>query len=556
MNMDLSILIPAKNEEFLVKTVEDILSNIEGKTEVIVVLDGYERELPVLPNDPRVRVIKNDVSLGQRGATNQACRLSEAKYIMKADAHCAFDKGFDVKMIADMQDNWTMIPVMRNLHAFDWVCPEGHRRYQGPSGPCTECNAPTKKDVVWIAKTNPQSTSYCFDETPHFQYFNDFKKRPEANPKLNGDLTESMSIQGSCFMLTRDKYWELNISDEAFGSWGSQGIEVACKTWLSGGRVVVNHKTWYAHMFRTQGGDFGFPYDNPGRKVESAKKFAKELFFDNKWDKQIRPLSWLIERFWPIPGWTDEMRAKIKAWPLQNGIVEPVEAADGVKRGIIYYTDNKLKWSIAKVCRDQIKSIGLPIVSCTLKKSDMGKNIVLKAERSYLTMFRQILTALEASTADIIYFCEHDVLYHPSHFDFIPTDKNTFYYNGNYWFLRLDDGFAVHYNVSPLSGLCGFREQLITHFKERVKMIEEIGFSYNMGFEPMTHGRIDWKTKYKCEIYQSEVADVDISHGSNVTKKRWTQEEFRRKPTFWEEGRCPEWAKSLVCKMIKCKGKD
>lgn len=47
-----------------------------------------------------------------------------------------------------------------------------------------------------------------------------------------------------------------------------------------------------------------------------AKKTARELFFDNKWEKQIYPLSWLIEKFWPVPGWTEEARAKIKAWPL------------------------------------------------------------------------------------------------------------------------------------------------------------------------------------------------------------------------------------------------
>jgi hypothetical protein len=82
-------------------------------------------------------------------------------------------------------------------------------------------------------------------------------------------------------MLTRDKYWELNICDEeTFGSWGSQGIEVAVKTWLSGGRVLVNHRTYYAHMFRTQGGDFSFPYQISGRQVAAAKAQAKEVFFN------------------------------------------------------------------------------------------------------------------------------------------------------------------------------------------------------------------------------------------------------------------------------------
>ena len=122
-----------------------------------------------------------------------------------------------------------------------------------------------------------------------------------------------MSLQGSFFMLTREKYWELNICDsDTFGSWGSQGIEVACKTWLSGGRVVVNHDTWYAHLFRTKGGDFGFPYPNSGSKAQKAKKLAKDIFFNNKWDKAIRPLSWLVEKFWPVKGWSDEDLANLK----------------------------------------------------------------------------------------------------------------------------------------------------------------------------------------------------------------------------------------------------
>ena len=161
----------------------------------------------------------------------------------------------------DMQDDWTMVPIMRNLHVFDWVCPNGHRRYQSPSGVCKECGEPTEMDIVWFAKPSPQSTAYRFDRDLQFQYWGDYKKRQV------GDLVDTMSLQGSCFMVTRDKYFELNLCDEQHGSWGQQGTEVAAKTWLSGGRVVVNKKTWYAHMFRTQGGDFGFPYPLSGSEV-------------------------------------------------------------------------------------------------------------------------------------------------------------------------------------------------------------------------------------------------------------------------------------------------
>lgn len=317
MSYDLSIVIPARNEEFLSQTVDSIIKHAEAKTEIIVVLDGQWPVVPLVTH-PMLKIVFLPESIGQRAATNLAVRVAQGKYIMKVDAHCDFDQGFDRKLIADIQDDWVMVPVMRNLHVFDWVCSDGHRRYQGKSGPCVQCGKPTTKDIVWIPKKNPQSRSYCFDAEPHFQYFNDYIKRPEYKEMEKAGLTETMSLQGSCFMVTRRKYRELNLCDEKFGSWGSQGIEVACKMWLSGGRVVVNHKTWYGHLFRTQGGDFGFPYEQKGSQVDHAKKYAKDLFFNNKWDKQVKPLSWLVEKFWPVSGWKDEDLAKLKQAPWPN----------------------------------------------------------------------------------------------------------------------------------------------------------------------------------------------------------------------------------------------
>lgn len=311
---DLSILIPSRCEMFLVRTIEDILQHIEADTEVIAVLDGAWAEPPI-PQHERVNLIYVPESIGQRAATNLACKLSKAKYVMKVDAHCSFDKGFDRKMLEafkEVGDNVTMVPTMRNLWAFDWKCYKcGWKKYQGPTPlKCEQCGDTKhmRRKMTWIGKERPQSNSYCFDAEPHFQYFREFNKRPEGQ----GDLTETMSLQGSCFMLTREKYWELDICGEEFGSWGNQGIETACKTWLSGGRVMVNHKTWYAHMFRTQGGDFGFPYKLSGNEVQRTKKKVKDLFFNNKWPKQTYPMSWLVEKFWPVPGWTQEALDNLK----------------------------------------------------------------------------------------------------------------------------------------------------------------------------------------------------------------------------------------------------
>jgi len=311
LKYDISIIIPSRNEMFLQRTIEDILNKRSGKTEVIAVLDGAWADPPV-KDHPDVTLIHHSRSIGQRAACNEAALLSRAKYIIKCDAHCGFDKGFDVKLLEDIRDDWTMVPVMRNLWAFNWVCEDGHERYQGPSGPCTTCGKETKRDYKWIGKHNPQSDSYSFNSEPRFMYFKAYRKRPEYKEGLKIGLTETMSLQGSFFMMSRDKYWELNICDENFGSWGSQGLEVAIKTWLSGGKCMVSHKTWYAHMFRTQGGDFGFPYPQSDRKVKQNRDYARDRFINNKWNGAVRPLHWLLERFWPVPEWTEEKLNELK----------------------------------------------------------------------------------------------------------------------------------------------------------------------------------------------------------------------------------------------------
>ena len=85
--MDLSIIIPARNETFLSRTVDDILAHKEADTEIIAVCDGAWPDPPVV-DDPRVHLIYHPQSIGQRAATNEAAKMSQAKYIMKCDAHC------------------------------------------------------------------------------------------------------------------------------------------------------------------------------------------------------------------------------------------------------------------------------------------------------------------------------------------------------------------------------------------------------------------------------------------------------------------------------------
>ena len=555
---DLSVIIIGRNEEFFGITVEDVLKNIRGKTEIIAIVDGYDIPVPPIPTDPRLKLIKNEVSIGQRAAINQAVKLSTAKYVMKTDAHVAFDEGFDVKMVETFKetgDNVTMIPTLYNLHAYDWKCKKcGVQWYQGLipdhckvmegkhqiNNPNCDNTTDFEKVIVWKPRLNRKSEYYRFDTTLHFQYHGDRKRLPSASD----DIVETMSAQGSCFMLTREKYWELNICDENWGSWGQQGTEVACKTWLSGGRLVTNRKTWYSHMFRTQGGSFGFPYPISSKQQENTRKISREVFFNNKWEKQVLPLSWLIDKFKPLPDWHEENGKMVLDMVNKKGKEFEMGIPSQPTKGIVYYTDSQLDSKIAEPVRQTLKKIsnekGIPIVCSSLKKMNFGdKNIHFPSMRKgYLAMFKQILAALENSAADIIFFTEHDVLYHPSHFDFTPPDKNTYYYNQNVWFLRLPDGHALHYDVNQLSGLCAYRDVLITHFRERYEMVKQefekglpeadfVKYVRNIGFEPMTHNRIDWKNKFKVETWKSEYPNVDIKHGANATGQRWNKDQYR-----------------------------
>src|SRR3990167_10890223 len=153
---------------FISNTVADILKNKRGKTEIIVGLDGAWAD-PGIPDHPDVRIVYVSESRGQRGMTNTLAKLSKAKYISKSDAHCAFDEGFDVKLMDAIKghNEWTVVPIMRNLHAFDWKCMQcGKRTYQGPTPTtrkafqeCEDCHnkdvAKFKRKILWYPKPSP-----------------------------------------------------------------------------------------------------------------------------------------------------------------------------------------------------------------------------------------------------------------------------------------------------------------------------------------------------------------------------------------------------------------
>ena len=369
--MELSVIIASRNEEFLQNTIDDILSNIEGNTEIIVILDGYW-PVPGVIDNPRLTIIHHTESIGQRAAINEGVRLSKAQYIMKCDAHCSFDKGFDVKLMADCKPDWTVIPRMYNLHAFDWVCECGKRQYQGPKPTC-KCGKEMKKEIVWKPRLNRRTDFAMFDNELKFQYWRGYESRKEAK----GDIADVMSFVGACFFMERKRYWELDGLDEKHGSWGQMGTEISCKSWLSGGRQVVNKKTWFAHMFRTQK-DFSFPYPIKFSDQEAARKYSKNVWLNDRWPKAKYPLKWMIDKFAPVPTWDAKTPTLSVIIPARNekylqktidDIMENFETDFEIIIGLDDY-DAKLKENPRVIIYRSDKRVGMrPMINILAKKA-------------------------------------------------------------------------------------------------------------------------------------------------------------------------------------------
>lgn len=530
MGFDLSVLVPARNEyyydlDLLGHTVTNVLENSSERTEVIVVGDGSWPLKPLTPH-PRLTLIHHNKSIGQRAATNEAARLSRAKCVMKLDAHCAVGKDFDTILMRDMRPDWTVVPLQYNLLAFEWKCKKcGWIKDQSPKpATCAKCNSQFLKQVViWKprdgqeGRRNTPTHSWRFDSNMEFQYWGQYasdeayckKHKIPFRPEAQGDIHDTMSLLGACWMMERERYWELDGLDEKMGSWGQMGTEIACKTWLSGGELKVNKKTWFAHFFRV--GGIGFPYPDGGRK-ERAMARCREIWLKDQWPKAKYPLKWLIDKFAPVPDWPN---------------TKPTKAA-------IYYTCNSHDQTLELAARNHLKAAtnGHEIGCVSLKRTDFGDwNIVVDREKSGTTMHYQILEGLRRSTADYVFLCESDVLYHPTHFHFTPPREDTFYYNTNVWRVRWADGHAVRTdNLQQVSGICASRKLLLEHYRKRIEMIERNGGKFDvkqMAYEPGTRSKFGDE---KIANWESEFPNIDITgHGATLTTPHFSIDSFRNK---------------------------
>lgn len=282
-----SVVIPSRNEQFLYKTVNDVLQKATGEIEVIVVLEGYWPPTEEIINNPRVTYLHNPEPVGMRTAINSGVAISKGSHIMKLDAHCMVDEGFDEKLKADCQDHWIVVPRRKRLDAENWVISDTH-----------------KIDIDYEYLKHPSKTGLKGD------IWNELSIKRSSK---EFEIDDKMTFQGSCYFMSR-KHWDWlgGLSNEGYGSFIREAQEIGLKTWLghSEGRVVVNKKTWYAHLHK--GTKYGRGYFLNKKETQKGNAYCDDFWFNNRWDKRIHNISWLIEKFWPVPTWTDEMMKELK----------------------------------------------------------------------------------------------------------------------------------------------------------------------------------------------------------------------------------------------------
>jgi len=257
----LSIIITSYRDKYLQKTIDDIRKNAKGDIEIVVVLDGYEDEIT-----GATTILRNKEKMGLRYGVNLGVAASHGDYILKCDAHCMFDEGFDIKLLSDIEDNWVVVPRRYKLDTDKWII-------------CEDDSKPIDYEKLIISKPD----RICGQEWSS-----------RAKERKDILIDEDVVFQGSCWLMSR-KHWDWlgGLQEEGYGTFTQEPIEIALKTWLGGGKVMVNKKTWYAHQHRK----FGRTHKMSASEVAAGNSYSRDFWLNNRWDKRVHDLEWLLERF-------------------------------------------------------------------------------------------------------------------------------------------------------------------------------------------------------------------------------------------------------------------
>lgn len=254
--MKLSIVIPSVNDPYLQKTVDGIRKSAKSEYEIIVVFDGFDGAIK------NAKTVYSKERLGLRKTVNKGVEVSNGDYILKSDEHCMFDDGFDTKLLSNIEDNWIVVPSRHELDVENWKVIDN-----------------SQIDYERLVINNPDKIGGA-------------KWMSQARKRRNVSIDETMVFQGSCYLMSRKHWnWLGGLQEEGYGPFAQEAIELALKTWLGGGKVMVNKTTWYAHKHRKFRRVIS-PYG-----VSKGNKYSQDYWLNNRWEGRVHDLNWLMRRF-------------------------------------------------------------------------------------------------------------------------------------------------------------------------------------------------------------------------------------------------------------------
>jgi hypothetical protein len=283
-----SVVLPAREEPFLQRTVDDLFAKAAGDIEVIAVLDGWSSVPPPLKTHPKLRIIQWATVRGLRPAINAGMAMATGEYVMKLDAHCAVSPGFDEVLQRACDDNCIVVPTKYSLQTETW----------GPRGDPWQHFYLTYPWSLEINHVGLQD-KVC-SRAVHARYAHETP------------LAEIVTFQGSAWLM-RKTHWDKRIGpmDAEHYYYAQEPTEIGCRTWLGSGRVLVHKEAWYAHLWKGSGNRRGFPR----MKLPWARAHAwsADYWFHDRWRERVHDFKFIVEKFWDvlkeqgeIGGWPDD----------------------------------------------------------------------------------------------------------------------------------------------------------------------------------------------------------------------------------------------------------
>ena len=301
-----SIIIAARNELYLNPTIENILKNSEDETEVIVVMDGYwPRELP--KEDKRLILVHRERQ-GMKASINSAVQMCSGQYILKIDAHCIISEGFDhvLKQNCDKDDVVTIRRYSLNPDTWDIKRDKDFVDYEYLRFPYELENKAVHGSRVGIHAEN-------------------WKERTIS--RIDRLIDNQPTFQGSFYFMHKEHFVKRieGLDEKGFGTFVGEAQQIGLKTWLGGGRCLINKKLWYSHLWKGKPyreahlKEIGTPYTRIGQKeLKASNAFCVDYFMHDRWKDRKHNLEWLIDKF-DMPTWPKDWMKEKEKYNFKTG---------------------------------------------------------------------------------------------------------------------------------------------------------------------------------------------------------------------------------------------